>query len=132
MMNVGVLAASPKSDYFVFHDLDLFPLPGTSYHYPRFEHAPMQMAFVLCNYLQQFVCERLAYSNMGGVTMVSRELLLAINGWSNRFFGWGVEDDEMRARFVRLLENNWPMNNTLTNKFWHVDGVVSVTAGDFE
>lgn len=47
---------------------------------------------------------RLPYpTNFGGVTAVTKEQFEAINGFSNIFYGWGGEDDDLYNRFVRVL-----------------------------
>lgn len=44
---------------------------------------------------------RLPYQALfGGVTALSREHFYALNGYSNKYFGWGGEDDDMAARYV--------------------------------
>ena len=36
----------------------------------------------------------------GGVTALSRENYQSINGFANRFVGWGNEDDDLSARTI--------------------------------
>lgn len=45
------------------------------------------------------VCLRLPYAGIfGGVCAISREHFELLNGFSNMFFGWGGEDDDMYNR----------------------------------
>lgn len=42
---------------------------------------------------------RLRYSGyFGGVTALSREQFFKVNGFSNNYWGWGGEDDDLRLR----------------------------------
>lgn len=44
-------------------------------------------------------CSRLRYSGyFGGVTALSREQFFKVNGFSNNYWGWGGEDDDLRLR----------------------------------
>ena len=45
---------------------------------------------------------RLAYKTLfGGVEGFSVEHYREVNGFPNRFWGWGGEDDDLYARYVR-------------------------------
>ena len=44
---------------------------------------------------------RLPYTDIfGGITALTKEQFESLNGFSNSFWGWGGEDDEMASRFL--------------------------------
>lgn len=53
-------------------------------------HQPTCYCFVSC---------RLPYKNIfGGATAFTARQFVKVNGFSNRFYGWGGEDDDMSGR----------------------------------
>lgn len=40
----------------------------------------------------------------GGVTMFTAEQFIAVNGFSNLYWGWGAEDDDLYLRTVNKGE----------------------------
>lgn len=40
---------------------------------------------------------------VGGVFAISKEHLIQVNGYSNLYWGWGAEDDDMAHRFVKFF-----------------------------
>ncbi|KAL3218344.1 hypothetical protein MRX96_031611 [Rhipicephalus microplus] len=38
----------------------------------------------------------------GGVSAVNKEQMLRVNGYSNKYWGWGAEDDDMSHRMALL------------------------------
>lgn len=44
---------------------------------------------------------RLPYNYLvGGVFAISKDHLIQVNGYSNLYWGWGAEDDDMSHRYV--------------------------------
>jgi hypothetical protein len=91
LLNVGFLYAKKiKCDYVVFHDVDMLPV-DVDYSY---SDIPIQMA-------TNFVGEtnRLIFDGyFGGVTMFPVDSFEHINGYSNDYWGWGYEDDDLLFR----------------------------------
>lgn len=89
LMNVGFNLAALDFDYFAFHDVDQLPTnPRNTYAYPD---SPTHLCVTTDG--------RTQYRSMvGGVLLINREDFIACNGWSNRYLGWGQEDDDMANR----------------------------------
>ena len=50
---------------------------------------------------------------LGGILLISREHFHLANGMSNRYWGWGLEDDEFHRRLVESqLKIQRPINIT--------------------
>uniref|UniRef100_A0A0A9Z975 Beta-1,4-N-acetylgalactosaminyltransferase n=1 Tax=Lygus hesperus TaxID=30085 RepID=A0A0A9Z975_LYGHE len=117
LINVGFkLAVSEGCDYIAMHDVDLLPLNSNlSYHYPttslRHVAAPEYHPRYHYN------------SFVGGILIIKKEDFIHVNGMSNKYWGWGLEDDEF---FVRLKEAGLnvsrPKNLTtgIENTFRHI------------
>ncbi|XP_078527601.1 beta-1,4-galactosyltransferase 1-like [Lissotriton helveticus] len=96
LMNVGFAEALKEYDYncFVFSDIDIIPMDDRNYY--RCYNNPRHMA----NAVDKFKF-KLLYNNLfGGVTAFSKTQFEKVNGFSNAFWGWGGEDDEMFSRVV--------------------------------
>jgi xylosylprotein 4-beta-galactosyltransferase len=72
-----------------------------------------------------FITLRYHYKEfIGGILIINKKHYLKVNGMSNRFFGWGREDDEF---YMRLKEANLTVyrpnvknfNSDKTNTFLH-------------
>jgi hypothetical protein len=97
LLNAGFLLA-PASEWVAFHDIDMLPV-NSSCDYSR----PDGVCH-LAGCVEQFGYS-LPYMNYcGGVLLSTLPAFKAINGFSNRYWGWGCEDDDL---FVRLWGANF-------------------------
>lgn len=63
----------------------------------KYDFDPVSDSFIFC---------RLPYSSIfGGVSAMTVEQFQSVNGFSNAFFGWGGEDDDMSNRFFLFTKN---------------------------
>jgi glycosyltransferase involved in cell wall biosynthesis len=89
LMNVGFNLAASDFDYFAFHDVDQLPTnPLNAYAYPE---TPIHLC-VSTDGRPQY------RSMVGGVLLINKGDFAACHGWSNRYLGWGQEDDDMANR----------------------------------
>lgn len=99
LFNVGYLESTALYDYqcFVFHDIDLVPVDDRNvYTCPQ---QPRHMSVRIDSrsgvpYVLMF----------GGVSALSKELMLRVNGYSNLYWGWGGEDDDMTFRLKHIKQ----------------------------
>ena len=98
LFNAGVSLSPAECDYFALHDVDQLPEhPDNTYAYP----GPLPVH--LCSASSQFGY-RLAYDTMvGGALLMRGGQYARVNGFSNRYWGWGLEDDDMYVRIRRVF-----------------------------
>merc|ERR1712150_138617 len=99
LMNIGYVESNCiDSGYtcFIFHDVDLLPEDDRNlYVCPPEETNQVKHISVAVNKWKY----RLQYKNyFGGVTAISKSQIKKINGFSNEFYGWGGEDDDLFHR----------------------------------
>lgn len=94
LLNVGFLESLKIYDYqcFIFHDVDLLPENDNIMYTCPDSPRHMSVAIDRMGY-------KLPYDKIfGGVTAMTKEQFYKVNGYSNRYFGWGGEDDDMFNR----------------------------------
>ena len=79
-------------DYFCFHDIDMLPEDDScDYSYPKnVEHLAVNVA--------QFDYGLKYQEYFGGSILFTKEHYEKINGYSNGYFNWGMEDDDLLFR----------------------------------
>jgi hypothetical protein len=92
LCNIGFIEAQKENcDYIVIHDIDMIPV-DVDYSYSK---VPVHLATDNIPFESYF----------GGMTLFPTNLFEKINGFSNLYWGWGFEDDDLR---YRCIKNNIP------------------------
>ena len=89
LLNIGY-AEFPDFDYYAFHDVDMLPV-DSDYSYIN---GPTHLA----SRAEQFDYKLPYDGYFGGVTLFDKESFVKINGYSNEYWGWGAEDDDVLLR----------------------------------
>ncbi|KAM9389840.1 beta-1,4-galactosyltransferase 4 [Phaethornis superciliosus] len=94
LLNVGYLEALKEAnwDCFIFHDVDLVPENDLNIYMCDTQPKHLVVGRNNTGY-------RLRYPGyFGGVTALTRDQFTRVNGFSNSYWGWGGEDDDLRIR----------------------------------
>lgn len=108
LMNVGFAEAMKQKtwDCMVFHDVDLLPMDDRNLYTCPDQPRHMSVAVDTFGF-------KLPYSTIfGGVSAMTAKQFRAVNGFSNSFWGWGGEDDDMsnRLKHVGFHIARYPVN----------------------
>lgn len=100
LINVGFLYTEKNFDYIAMHDVDLLPMNNDlKYSFPK--NGPLHISSPKLH--PKYHYEKY----IGGILLVNRNHYKAVNGMSNQYWGWGLEDDEF---YVRLKEAQLPIH----------------------
>ncbi|KAI5087620.1 beta-1,4-galactosyltransferase 1 [Silurus meridionalis] len=94
LFNVGYAEALKEDNYdcFVFSDIDIIPIDDRNLYKCYDQPRHLSVAIDKFNF-------QLPYPQIfGGISALSKEQLLKINGFSNNYWGWGGEDDDIYKR----------------------------------
>jgi len=81
-------------DYIVWHDIDMVPEEGCDYSYPT--ENPRHIA----TQISQMDYELKYEEYFGGAIIFTKEQVEKTNGYSNDYWDWGMEDDDLFWRCV--------------------------------
>lgn len=103
LLNIGV-KSFPDKEYYILHDVDLVPDKELIKYYFEFPINPIHIGFRGQRYskdkVRPFTIDLVNF--LGGVLSISKEDYLRTNGMSNRFWGWGGEDNVQINRLSEL------------------------------
>jgi hypothetical protein len=90
-------------DYVAFHDVDMLP-ENDDCDYSYSIDFPTHIATKLSKYRYKLNYEQY----FGGVVLFTKEQIEKTNGYSNDYWDWGMEDDDLfwRCRYEGLTEDN--------------------------
>lgn len=94
LLNVGFIISKRIGTYrcFVFHDVDLIPTNDSNLYNCTASPTHMSSGNTKFN-------TNIPYRTyIGGVMMITSEHFSRCNGFSNKYFGWGGEDDDFKRR----------------------------------
>ncbi|XP_052807475.1 beta-1,4-N-acetylgalactosaminyltransferase bre-4-like [Mya arenaria] len=99
VMNAAFLEVSKMSDFdcFIFHDVDLIPEDDRITYLCDDRPKHMSPSVDVLKYMLLYQCL------VGGVIAFPPAHFIALNGYSNLYWGWGAEDDDMS---YRIMSNN--------------------------
>ena len=88
LCNIGFIESQKENcDYIVIHDVDMIPV-DVDYSYSK---VPVHLATDNIPFESYF----------GGMTLFPSNIFEKINGFSNLYWGWGFEDDDLRYRCIK-------------------------------
>jgi len=99
LCNIGFLEAKSQGcTHIVFHDIDMLPIDIDYSYSDRPTH---------------LLSEDLPFdSYFGGITLFPTDQFEKINGFSNLYWGWGYEDDDLRYRCIKNELDLIPIKET--------------------
>ena len=100
LINVGFKESSKSCDYIAMHDVDLLPKdPKLLYSFP--ENGPLHIASPELHPKYDYP------TFIGGILLISRKHYNQLDGMSNKYWGWGLEDDEFFVRIRQVESLAW-------------------------
>lgn len=99
LFNVGFIESlkiSGEFCCFIFHDVDL--IPENVHNLYGCSKNPRHMSVAVNTFRYNLLYPDL----FGGVISIRRDQFKAINGFSNLYYGWGGEDDDLSSRISSL------------------------------
>ena len=121
MKNIAAKHAFDEGcDYIVWHDIDMIPEGDVDYSFP--EKAPIHLA----TNISQMDYGLKYHEYFGGAVLFSKEQVERTNGYSNDYWDWGMEDDDLFWRcHLEGLTNTVESDLPKPKKFFRFNGSTS-------
>ena len=99
LYNSGILEARKDKEWdcYAFHDVDLLPRNETILYECSEDGNVRHISVGIDKYNYKLRYDRM----VGGVSLLNETTIQRINGWSNSFWGWGGEDDNLFKRIEK-------------------------------
>jgi predicted glycosyltransferase involved in capsule biosynthesis len=91
LLNVGAIQSHTAS-YYCFHDVDMLPVVS--------DYSYVEVPTHLAAEAEQFDFKLPYQGYFGGVTLFDKHSFIKVNGYSNNYWGWGAEDDDIMFRCI--------------------------------
>jgi len=117
-------------DYIVWHDIDMIPEEGGGCDYSYPANAPRHIATQISQ-----MDYRLKYHEyFGGAVLFTKEQVEATNGYSNDYWDWGMEDDDLfwRCHLEGMTNDSYLVDNLPNQKFLRFNGSSSYAKIPFD
>jgi hypothetical protein len=105
-------------DYIVWHDIDMIPEEGGGADYSYPEKHPRHIA----TKISQMDYQLKYHEYFGGAVLFTKEQVEATNGYSNNYWDWGMEDDDLFWRCHLEGMTNSTYLDKFKSKFLSFDG----------
>lgn len=107
-------------DYIVWHDIDMIPEEGGGCDYSYPADAPRHIA----TQISQMDYQLKYHEYFGGAVLFTKEQVEATNGYSNDYWDWGMEDDDLffRCHLEGLTDDSFLDVNLDNQKFIRFSG----------
>ena len=107
-------------DYIVWHDIDMIPEEGGGADYSYPEKAPRHIA----TQISQMDYQLKYHEYFGGAVLFTKEQVEATNGYSNDYWDWGMEDDDLFWRCYKegLTNNTYLLDKEKEQKYLRFKG----------
>jgi|15BtaG_2_1085339.scaffolds.fasta_scaffold01537_2 hypothetical protein len=92
ILNIGFDFFKNEAEYFCFHDVDLLPVSN------QCDYGEIQGVSKISQFVSQFEFKPRPIWEFGGVVIIDKNNFIDINGYSNEYNGWGLEDDDFGQR----------------------------------
>jgi N-terminal domain of galactosyltransferase/N-terminal region of glycosyl transferase group 7 len=93
LLNAGYSLLKTEAECVCFHDVDLLPMDANC------DYTPRSTTCHLGGRLEQYGYRRPYPEYFGGVIITPVSDFKKVNGFSNDYWGWGAEDDDLYVRY---------------------------------